>query len=146
MLRWLDNQAWAQTLLHQMPTVGHSMPVRSPSVAFTLPQPLILAAGFVKGDGFESEDEQRWQRLTQRKNIIPGWRSMPTLVGPVEFGSFTRWPRIGNPGTVMWRDVAHTIDTESALGLRNPGAKAAAAFLAQHRDSLPICLRHQYRR
>jgi dihydroorotate dehydrogenase len=55
---------------------------------------------------------------------------MPTLVGPVEFGSFTRWPRTGNPGVVLWRDPA-TRSTQNRIGLRNPGARAAAEFLAR---------------
>jgi dihydroorotate dehydrogenase len=62
------------------------------------------------------------------ENIIPGWRAMPELVGPVEFGSFTRYPRLGNPGTVIWRDVA-TRSTQNRVGLKNPGACAAAAFM-----------------
>ena len=100
-----------------------------------LPHPLILAAGFVKGDGFEDE-AAAIEAVDLGKNIIPGWRSVAALVGPVEFGSFTRWPRTGNPGTVMWRDVA-TQSTQNRVGLRNPGAKAAATFLAQRRDALP---------
>jgi dihydroorotate dehydrogenase len=56
----------------------------------------------------------------------------------VEFGSFTRWPRIGNAGTVLWRDV-QTRSTQNRVGLKNPGAKAAAAFLSQHRTHLPPC-------
>lgn len=98
-------------------------------------QSLILAAGFVKGDGFASEDEAI-EAVSSRHNIIPGWRIMPLLVGPVEFGSFTRYPRVGNLGTVMWRDAA-TRSTQNRIGLKNPGARAAAAFLAQHHATLP---------
>jgi dihydroorotate dehydrogenase len=61
---------------------------------------------------------------------------MPNLVGLVEFGSFTRYPRVGNEGTVMWRDPA-TRSLQNRVGLRNPGAEAAAAFLARHRKHLP---------
>jgi dihydroorotate dehydrogenase len=70
------------------------------------------------------------------ENIIPGWRSLPRLVGPVEIGSFTRWPRAGNPGVVVWRD-APTQSTQNRVGLKNPGARAAAAFLARGRHNLP---------
>lgn len=101
----------------------------------TLPSPLILAAGLVKGDGFASEDDA-YTAVERGMNIIPGWRSIPRLVGLVEFGSFTRWPRLGNPGTVVWRDVP-TLSTQNRVGLRNPGAGAAAAFLAHHRRDLP---------
>ncbi len=70
------------------------------------------------------------------RNIIPGWRCVPRLVGLVEFGSFTRWPRLGNPGVVVWRDVP-TRSTQNRVGLRNPGALAAAEFLAAR--TKPIC-------
>jgi dihydroorotate dehydrogenase len=101
----------------------------------TLPAPLILAAGLVKGDGFGSEDDAL-AAVRAGRNIIPGWQSMPRLAGPVEFGSFTRWPRLGNPGVVVWRDVP-TRSTQNRVGLRNPGARAAAEFLAVHRADLP---------
>ena len=71
-----------------------------------------------------------------RRNIIPGWRIVPALVGPVEFGSFTRYPRMGNPGTVVWRHE-QTQSTQNRVGLRNPGARAAALFLGKRRDRLP---------
>ena len=100
-----------------------------------LNSPLILAAGLVKGDGFESE-AAALDAVERGKNIIPGWRSLPRLVGAVEFGSFTRWPRLGNPGTVVWRDVS-THSTQNRVGLRNPGARAAAAFLGRHAPDLP---------
>ncbi len=101
----------------------------------TLDSQLILAAGWVKGDGFESEREALDAVLAGR-NIIPGWRTMPALVGPVEFGSFTRWPRMGNTGVVLWRDVA-TRSTQNRIGLKNPGVEAAAEFLARRREGLP---------
>jgi dihydroorotate dehydrogenase len=53
---------------------------------------------------------------------------VPLLCGAVEFGSFTRWPRLGNPPPVVWRDVA-TQSTQNRIGLKNPGARAAAVFL-----------------
>lgn len=94
-----------------------------------LPHPFIVAAGMVKGHGFV--DEQAALRMVREGyNIIPGWRSLPALVGPVEFGSFTRHPRLGNPGTVIWRDAA-THSTQNRVGLKNPGAVAAAEFLCR---------------
>ncbi|MDX1992996.1 MAG: hypothetical protein SF029_11430 [bacterium] len=101
----------------------------------SLPYPFILAAGFVKGHGFADETEAL-NAVHNAINIIPGWRSMPALVGSVEFGSFTRWPRLGNSGVVMWRD-ASTRSTQNRVGLKNPGVKAAATFLDQRRDLLP---------
>ena len=58
---------------------------RSPSGArrvggVTLPHPLIVAAGLVKGDGFASEAEAL-AAVARGRNIVPGWRSLPTLVG-----------------------------------------------------------------
>jgi dihydroorotate dehydrogenase len=100
-----------------------------------LPFPLILAAGMVKGEGFQSEIEAL-AAVEQGRNIIPGWRSIPKLVGLVEFGSFTRHPRLGNAGMVMWREPS-TQSTQNRVGLKNPGAVAAAAFLAKHRAHLP---------
>ncbi len=101
----------------------------------TLPGPLILAAGLVKGDGFLHEDSAL-TAVQRGRNIMPGWRAMPAMAGLVEFGSFTRWPRLGNPGTVLWRDV-DTTSTQNRVGLKNPGVLAAAAFLAARRHSLP---------
>ena len=100
-----------------------------------LPQPLILAAGMVKGPGFATEQEAL-AAVKKGDNILPGWRSLPALLGPVEFGSFTRWPRVGNSGAVLWRDSS-TRTTHNRVGLRNPGARAAARFLGLHRDRLP---------
>ncbi len=100
-----------------------------------LSSPFILAAGLVKGDGFESENEAL-RAVEAGRNIIPGWKSIPRMAGLVEFGSFTRWPRLGNPGTVVWRDAA-TRSTQNRVGLRNPGVQAAASFLAARRDRLP---------
>lgn len=101
----------------------------------TLPSPLILAAGLVKGFGF-ADESAAVDAVHSGVNIIPGWRSLPSVVGPVEFGSFTRWPRMGNPGMVVWRDV-DTRSTQNYVGLKNPGAKAASLFLSAHHASLP---------
>lgn len=96
---------------------------------------LILAAGLVKGDGF-ADEAAALHAVAGGRNIIPGWRLLPALAGPVEFGSFTRYPRLGNPGAVIWRDST-TQSTQNRVGLRNPGARAAARFLGDRRDQLP---------
>lgn len=123
--------AWALGGLHAL--VAPPRPVTVGGV--TLPSPLILAAGFVKGHGFADEDAAR-AAVVRGENIIPGWRTIPRLLGPVEFGSFTRWPRLGNPGVVVWRHPeAHA--TQNRVGLRNPGAQAVALFLARRAPDLP---------
>ena len=100
-----------------------------------LDNPLILAAGLVKGDGFAIEAEAM-DAVGRGRNIIPGWRSVPALAGAVEMGSFTPAPRLGNPGTVLWRDAEHRT-LYNRIGLRNPGARAAAAFLSERQAELP---------
>ncbi len=100
-----------------------------------LTHPLMLAAGFVKGDGFANETDAL-AAITAKRNIIPGWHIIPTLVGPVEFGSFTRHPRLGNEGTVVWRHV-NSQSTQNRIGLKNPGAMAAAKFLGGRIKNLP---------
>lgn len=102
----------------------------------SLSQNMILAAGMIKGDGFRDEDEAVRAVTVEQRNIMPGWRLVPALTGPVEFGSFTRYPRLGNRGTVIWRHTSSR-STQNRVGLRNPGARAAALFLAQRRDKLP---------
>lgn len=102
----------------------------------TLDFPLILAAGFVKGQGYATEDEALFA-VALDENIIPGWRTMPNIVGAVEFGSFTRYPRLGNAGQVIWRDAA-TRSTQNRVGLKNPGARAASLFLAKHPPKKPF--------
>ncbi len=97
---------------------------------------LILAAGLVKGRGFPSEDEALRAVAQRRENIMPGWRMLPALVGPIEFGSFTRHPRMGNPGTTLWRQRASQ-STQNRVGLRNPGARAAAVFLGARIEQMP---------
>ena len=110
-----------------------SWPVEAGGVQ--LSNPLILAAGLVKGDGFASEAEAM-EAVGRGRNIIPGWRSVPALAGAVEMGSFTPAPRLGNPGTVLWRDAEHRT-LYNRIGLRNPGARAAAAFLGERLAELP---------
>lgn len=97
--------------------------------------PLMVAAGFVKGMGFDDE-RAALGAVKRGDNIMPGWSSLPALVGPVEFGSFTRLPRLGNAGTVLWREPASR-SLQNRIGLKNPGARAAADFLAARRDRLP---------
>ena len=110
-----------------------SWPVEAGGVQ--LDNPLILAAGLVKGDGFATEAEAM-DAVKQGRNIIQGWRSVPALVGAVEMGSFTPAPRLGNLGTVLWRDAEHRT-LYNRIGLRNPGARAAAAFLGERLAELP---------
>ena len=100
-----------------------------------LSQRLILAAGLVKGDGYADETVAS-SDVAAGKNILPGWSFMPALCGPVEFGSFTRHPRVGNRGQVIWRDD-RTRSTQNRMGLPNPGAEAAARFLAKQKPNLP---------
>lgn len=100
-----------------------------------LPYPTILAAGLVKGDGFATEEEAL-AAVRAGRDIIPGWRSAAALAGPVELGSYTRYPRLGNSGRVLWRDSAAGW-MQNRVGLRNPGARAAAAYLARHASDLP---------
>ena len=110
-----------------------SWPVEAGGVQ--LANPLILAAGLVKGDGFATEPEAM-DAVKQCRNIIPGWRSVPALAGAVEMGSFTPVPRLGNSGTVLWRDAEHRT-LYNRIGLRNPGARAASAFLGERLAELP---------
>jgi dihydroorotate dehydrogenase len=134
LLRWSDKHDSAQVVLNWLHRLAFAEePVEIGGVC--LPHPLILAAGFVKGQGFASEDEA-WKAVQNDDNIIPGWRSMSPLVGAVEFGSFTRWPRLGNPGTVLWRDPA-TYSLQNRVGLKNPGARAAAEFFSARAAHLP---------
>jgi dihydroorotate dehydrogenase len=100
-----------------------------------LPQPFILAAGFVKGTGFKSEIEAL-EAVRTGENIIAGWKTVPKLLGVVEFGSFTRQPRMGNEGTVLWRDTK-TRSTQNRIGLKNAGVHAVAEFLLKHVIDLP---------
>lgn len=100
-----------------------------------LEHPFILAAGMVKGQGFDVEADAI-AAAERGENIIPGWKSVPRLVGQVEFGSYTRHPRLGNPGLVIWRDAVSR-STQNRVGLKNPGAKAAAVFLKKHHTDLP---------
>ena len=131
-LRFLDEHPrLLVALASRFPKV--SWPVEAGGVQ--LDSPLILAAGLVKGDGFSSEAEAM-VAVRQDSNIIPGWRSVPALVGAVEIGSFTPAPRLGNPGTVLWRDADHRT-LYNRIGLRNPGARAAAAFLGERQAELP---------
>lgn len=134
LLSWLDSSVFLCGLLgfiHRLFFENIQAEIGGVKLSF----PLILAAGMVKGEGFQSENEAL-AAVDAERNIIPGWRSVPKLVGLVEFGSFTRHSRLGNAGMVMWRDPS-TQSTQNRVGLKNPGAVAAAAFLAKHRAHLP---------
>lgn len=130
-----DQQDWVQSLAQALyRRMALIEPVHVGGV--TLDFPLILAAGFVKGQGYATEDEAI-QAVERGENIIPGWRTMPNIVGAVEFGSFTRYPRLGNAGQVIWRDTA-TRSTQNRVGLKNSGARAASLFLAKHPPKKPF--------
>ncbi|MDE2854102.1 MAG: hypothetical protein OXN88_08035 [Chloroflexota bacterium] len=137
LLRWLrilDNAPFCVRIaaaLHRLTAVESETEVGGARLS----RRLILAAGLVKGNGFADEDEALLAVKEGRK-LIPGWRIVPALLGPVEFGSFTRHPRIGNQGRVVWRHES-TRSTQNRVGLRNPGARAAARFLGGHRSELP---------
>jgi dihydroorotate dehydrogenase len=121
----------AATMLYNLSYAKHAIPVGGN----LLNQPFILAAGFVKGAGFATEADAL-HAVEAGENILPGWKSIPKLVGIVEFGSFTRQPRLGNPGAVIWRDTL-TQSTQNRVGLKNPGAVAAAEFLEERVIDLP---------
>lgn len=89
-----------------------------------LPQPFILAGGWIKGRGYSSEKEAL-AHVVRRDSYLPGWRTLPRLAGPVEFGSFNRWPRV----------VPDTSSNQAFSG--NPGIRAATAFLSLHQSQLP---------
>jgi|GEM_PF-305409 len=134
LLRAGDDRAWLTPVIRAVNRA--SFPDQPTLVGgVVLPHPIMLAAGFVKGDGFADENAAL-AAVDAGHNIIPGWHMMPSLVGAVEFGSFTRHPRMGNIGVVVWRDAA-TQSTQNRIGLRNPGARAAAAFLAAQPNALP---------
>jgi dihydroorotate dehydrogenase len=95
-----------------------------------LPSPVMVGAGLVKGHGF-SEESSALEAITSDVNIMPGLSALPRLGIPVELGSFTRQPRPGNPPPVLWRDVPGK-SLQNRVGLKNPGARAAAAFIAAH--------------
>ncbi len=130
-LAWLDDHRWTDFLLKLARRALVEQPTRVGGV--DLPHPLMLAAGLVKGEGFSDEADAL---AATSRNLIPGWRSLPLMVGAVEFGSYTRYPRLGNAGTVIWRDEK-TRSTQNRVGLKDPGATATATFLAQHHAELP---------
>jgi dihydroorotate dehydrogenase len=133
LLRWLDTSDSALALLGAVRDRAFlSQPCVAGGVA--LPWPFIVAAGLVKGPGFASPSDAV-AALHAGANLVPGHASVPALLGPVEFGSFTRYPRMGNAGPVLWRDRP-TRSTQNRVGLRNPGVEAGAAFLASQRDRL----------
>jgi dihydroorotate dehydrogenase len=136
-LSWLDRSAVLCGLLANIHRLT-SEPCEIEVGGVRLPSPFILAAGLVKGEGFQTEAEAL-AAVERGRNIIPGWRAVPRLVGLVELGSFTRYPRLGNPDTVVWRDE-RTRSTQNRVGLRNPGAVAAATFLSHRSHDLP----HQF--
>ena len=100
-----------------------------------LSQSLILGAGLLKGQRFMDESSAL-RAVESEKTVILGLRLVPALVGPIELGSFTRYPRMGNAGIWLSRTV-DTRSTQNRMGLPNPGSRAAAFFLAKRRERLP---------
>ena len=131
--RWDDNSLLQICLRRLGLFLRPTAPVRVGGV--DLPQPFILAAGWCKGQGYDNE-VRALATVIRDGNLLPGWRTLPHLVGPVEFGSYTRWPRQGNQGRTMWRYPA-AAGLGNRVGLRNPGIRAVASFLALHRKLLP---------
>lgn len=134
LLAALDSADWANAGL-KTAACSAFKPFQREVGGVALVRPMILAAGLVKGEGYASEAEAL-AAVERGDNVMPGWRSVPSLVRLVEYGSFTRYPRLGNAGVVLWRDVA-TQSTQNRVGLKNPGAQAAAAFLQRHQANLP---------
>jgi dihydroorotate dehydrogenase len=134
----LLKKADSSNLACSVAEIFHSLGFRKVPVqtgGVDLPHPFILAAGFVKGKGFSS-GEDAIAAVRDGDNIIPGWKSVPKLVGVVEFGSFTRQPRMGNEGIVLWRETKSR-STQNRIGLKNPGVHAASEFLLKHVIDLP---------
>lgn len=126
-LRWLvrlDQRAGQVERLRALWGIGSPVTVGG----VRLSSPLMLAAGLVKGHGY-TDEPAALSAVERGEDIMPGWASVPALVGQVEYGSFTRAPRLGNAGRVIWRDTT-TRSTQNRVGLKNPGAVAAASFLA----------------
>ena len=129
-----DHNSFLQICLRRLGRfLRPAAPVRVGGV--DLPQPFILAAGWCKGQGYDNE-VRALATVIRDGNLLPGWRTLPHLVGPMEFGSYTRWPRQGNQGMTMWRVPAEA-GLGNRVGLRNPGIRAVASFLALHRKLLP---------
>jgi dihydroorotate dehydrogenase len=133
-LAWADNNPFALTVAKFLGNLTRKKrPINIGGV--TLDYPIMVAAGFVKGHSFEDET-QALRAVENGENIISGWRCVPLLLGIVEFGSFTRHPRMGNSGEVIWRDP-QTQSTQNRVGLKNAGAIASAEFLARQKPHLP---------
>src|SRR5512138_1182444 len=72
-LRFVDGQPW---LIGQLGLVHRLVSPAKNGITtggVTLPSSVILAAGLVKGDGFESE-QAACDAVRSGRNIIPGWR------------------------------------------------------------------------
>lgn len=101
----------------------------------TLPSDLILAAGWVKGVGFETQ-QQANEALSFGENLIPGFFSFVQASGGLaEFGSYTAYPTPGNEHPNMWRHEPGS--AQNRVGLTNPGSWAAAEFMSLHKDLMP---------
>jgi dihydroorotate dehydrogenase len=133
-MRLADRSGPLAALAHAVNRVAFpDQPTRVGGV--TLPHAIILAAGLVKGDGFATE-ATALAAVADGRDIVPGWRSASALMGAVEFGSYTCHPRLGNGGRVLWRSHASR-SMQNRVGLRNPGARAAARHLRSVASRLP---------
>lgn len=120
LLQWLDDHRWTRPVLERIHDLSfENQPVECGGV--TLPYPFILAAGMIKS---------RWLFN------IPGLYSLPFLVGPVELGSFTINPRLGNPGKTIWRSRQGQ-SIRNSVGLKNAGVKMVTEILSTTRHCLP---------
>lgn len=131
LLRPLDRRPLAKVAARLSPHVAWPTSVGR----VRLESPLILAPGLIKGNGYPT-DAKAMDAVRRGRKILSGWRSLPALLGAVEMGSFTPSARLGNSGRTLWRDTPGQ-SLYNRVGLRNPGAKAAARFLGKHADDLP---------
>lgn len=133
----LDEKSWVQSILGLINEwLNSDEKIKVGGVE--LSHPTILSAGWVKGLGFESEEEAL-RAVSKGVNIIPGFLTMPKISGLVEMGSYTKYPLMGNSpseGVVLWRNEK-TRSAQNRIGLTNPGAAAVAEFMRLHQDELP---------
>ena len=137
MMAWLDKRLWVTAVLAMMQETA--LPKELTSIGgVDSDYAMWLAAGWVKGLGFAT-NEEAMEAVNSQVNIIPGYRSMPQILNhPVMFGSYTPDTRVGNApeeGVVVWRYQDGSL--QNRVGLTNPGAEAAAEFMAINRERMP---------
>ena len=134
LLLFLDPVPWLPRLIRLLRS-AHVKDVPTSVGGLRLSHSLIMGAGLVKGKGFADEGEAM-RAVESGETVIRGMQIVPALLGPIEIGSFTRYPRLGNSGTWLARRI-ETRSTQNRMGLPNPGARAAARFLSMRRERLP---------